>query len=77
MLSNYYWLSVIDFLCYNREEILSVTTKNVYIYIYEKFAYNMFQLKRPSLGSTEISNYTKKSYCTISCLSLNEISFYD
>jgi hypothetical protein len=29
MFSNYYWIYLIDFLYYNREEILSITTKNV------------------------------------------------
>jgi len=42
---------MIDFIYYNREEILSITAKNVdiyiyiYIYIYENFAYNIFHPK--------------------------------
>jgi hypothetical protein len=33
MFRNYYWINLINFLYYNREEILSIIAKNVDTYI--------------------------------------------
>lgn len=49
--------------------VASVTTKDV-SYRHGKFAY-MFQPK----WELRISKYTKRSYCDVRCLYLNDISF--
>lgn len=65
----WYMLSVLE------GKTRSITTKNVYYTVYEKFADDIFQSKWAIVMQYVISKHTKKDYCIISCLNCNAISF--